>query len=441
MTTFEKLGLIEPLLRALSEEGYEQPTPIQAQAIPPLLEERDVLGCAQTGTGKTAAFALPVLQILGAEGPPEGKRWISTLVLTPTRELATQIGDSFKAYGRYVDVTHHVVFGGVSEVHQIKALRQGIDVLVATPGRLLDLHGRGFVDLRDVEFFILDEADRMLDMGFIHDVRKVLQHLPKDRQNLLFSATMPPEIVELAGSFLRNPVKIEVTPEAPTVEAIDQSLLFVSRDDKVDLLVHLLQQREVNRSIVFTRTKHGANNLVKKLLRFKIEAQAIHGNKSQGARQRALEGFKGGHVEVLVATDLASRGLDIEEVTHVFNYDLPVEPEVYVHRIGRTGRAGRAGIAVSLCDQTEGDQLRAIERLIRMPIPVVTQHPFHSEAAAALPPSPPRGQGGGGRRGGGGGGSRGGGRGGSGARRGGSGGGRTGGAGGGSRGSRGRRGR
>ncbi|MEM9493730.1 MAG: DEAD/DEAH box helicase, partial [Myxococcota bacterium] len=369
-------------------EAYERPTPIQAQAIPHLLDGRDVLGCAQTGTGKTAAFALPVLQMLGQQRQ-RGKPRIRALVLTPTRELAAQIDESFARYGRFIKAEHLVIFGGVNENPQIRALRRGTDVLVATPGRLLDLHGRGFIDFGDVEFFVLDEADRMLDMGFIHDVKRVLQHLPEDRQNLLFSATMPPAIVKLAGSFLRDPIQVEVTPQATTVERIDQTVMFVERADKKRLLAALLLHPEVERSIVFTRTKHGANRLVKQLDRFRINAVAIHGNKSQGARERALTGFRSGKIPVLIATDIASRGIDVDDVSHVFNYDLPNEPESYVHRIGRTGRAGREGVAVSFCDESEGSYLRAIEKTIGQEIPVVDDHEYH--CAAAIPPEPQRG--------------------------------------------------
>ncbi len=406
--SFESLGLSKPILKALAESGYQTPTPVQARTIPLLLEERDVLACAQTGTGKTAAFSLPILQILGENPAPSGARWLSALVLTPTRELAAQIGESLATYGKHVDVRHSVIFGGVGERAQIDELRRGIDVLVATPGRLLDLMGRGYVDLSEIEFFVLDEADRMLDMGFLPDVRKVLAKLPKDRQNLLFSATMPEPVVQLARSFLKDPVRVEVTPEAPTVEKITQSLRFVARDEKTDLLVELLRGEGVTRSIVFTRTKHGANRLSQKLSRAGIRSEAIHGNKSQNARTRALEDFVEGRIPVLVATDLASRGLDVEDVSHVFNFDLPNEPEVYVHRIGRTARAGREGIAISLCDETESDYLDAIEALIRFPIPVVEDHAWHSARAASRPPPPKRGGGGGG-RGGGGGGRRGGG--------------------------------
>ncbi len=343
-----------------------------------------MLGCAQTGTGKTAAFCLPILHQLHNRPPGRGSRRILALVLTPTRELAAQIGESLEDYGRYVDVRHTVIFGGVSQRKQEQALKRGIDVLVATPGRLLDLVGQGFIDLSDVRFFVLDEADRMLDMGFIHDVRRVLRELPGRRQNLLFSATLPRSIEDLGATFLRRPVHISVTPEAPTVEAIDQSLMFVEKPDKKRLLIDLLRDPAVERTIVFTRTKHGANRLVKQLDRAGIHAAPIHGNKSQSARLRALAGFKSGEIAVLVATDLASRGIDVDDVTHVFNYDLPNEPEVYVHRIGRTGRAGRSGVAIAFCDSTEGEYLRDIEQHTGEPVPVDRDHGWHSDGAEAM---------------------------------------------------------
>ena len=346
MTTFRELGLAEPLLRALSAEGYEVPTPVQELAIPPLIEGRDVLGVAQTGTGKTAAFALPVLQALLTKNQ-SGKRRIRALVLSPTRELAAQIGDRFAAYADELDVRHFVIFGGVNQNPQVRALRRGVDVLVATPGRLLDLVGQGYIDLSDVDFFVLDEADRMLDMGFIHDIRKVLKILPRERQNLLFSATMPSSISDLAGSFLRDAVRVEVTPETVTVERIEQRVMFVKKADKRRLLGALIRAHDVRCGIVFTRTKHGANRLVKQLSQVGIEAAAIHGNKSQNARNRAMNGFRSGDLPILVATDIASRGIDVDGVTHVFNFDLPNEPESYVHRIGRTARAGKSGLAIA----------------------------------------------------------------------------------------------
>ncbi|MCA8924971.1 MAG: DEAD/DEAH box helicase, partial [Planctomycetes bacterium] len=390
LTAFTDLDLIEPLQRAVASAGYTTPTPIQAQAIPPLLQGRDVLGCAQTGTGKTAAFALPVLQHLHQRKAPRGKPRIRALILTPTRELASQIDASFQQYGANLRCTNLVMFGGVNENPQIAALRRGVEILVATPGRLLDLEGRGHVDLRHVEFFVLDEADRMLDMGFIHDVRRVLKVLPVNRQNLLFSATMPPKIVELAGSFLHDPISIEVTPESTTVEKIEQSVYFTERPDKRRLLVDLIGQLEVERAIVFSRTKHGANRLTKQLDQAGIVAAPIHGNKSQAARERALEGFRAGKVRILVATDIAARGIDIDGVSHVFNFDLPNEPESYVHRIGRTGRAGNSGVAVAFCDPSEGEYLRDIEKLIGFTLPVVEDHAYHCPAAV---PPPVRGYG------------------------------------------------
>ena len=402
---FEELDLIPPLLRALEAAGYERPTPIQEQSIPPLLKGRDVLGCAQTGTGKTAAFSLPILQHL-ADAPGRGRRAIRALVLTPTRELAAQIGESFASYGEHLNLRHLVIFGGVNQNPQVRALRSGIDILVATPGRLLDLVGQGEVSLKDVEFFVLDEADRMLDMGFIHDVKKVLKALPREKQNLLFSATMPKTIAQLAGTFLRDPVTVEVTPQSTTVERIEQRVMFVERGDKKRLLADLIYSLEVSRAIVFTRTKHGANRLVKQLDRSDIRAAAIHGNKSQSARTRALNGFRDGDIPILVATDIASRGIDVDDVTHVFNYDLPNEPESYVHRIGRTGRAGREGLAISFCDDSEGSYLRSIEKLTGEPIPMDADHEYHKESLipGANPPKPkPRQQnrGGGGQRAGG----------------------------------------
>jgi len=397
MTTFASLGLIQPLQRALSEEGYQTPTPIQAQAIPTLLTGRDMIGCAQTGTGKTAAFALPVLQHLAEHPSAGGRPRIRVLVLTPTRELAAQISESFAAYGKYLPVRHLVIFGGVKENPQIRALRAGVDIVVATPGRLLDLYGRDYVDLEAVEVFILDEADRMLDMGFVHDVRRVLRALPAKRQSLLFSATMPREIVELAASFLSDPVQVEVTPPATTVELIQQSVMFVDRPDKKRLLAEILHGDDVVRALVFTRTKHGANRLATQLGREHLHAAAIHGNKSQNSRRRALEGFKLGEIPVLIATDIAARGIDVDGISHVFNYELPNVPETYVHRIGRTGRAGASGIAISFCDETEGEYLRDIERLIGFGVPVVTDHAYHSAAAV---PSPGRPRGGSGRSGG-----------------------------------------
>ena len=387
MTTFDTLGLIEPLLRAVSAQDYRTPTPIQAMAIPPLLDGRDVLGVAQTGTGKTAAFALPVLQRLHASAR-SGRRTIRTLVLTPTRELATQIGESFSTYAKYIDLTHGVVFGGVKQGPQVSALRRGYDILVATPGRLLDLCEQGHIVLDRVEFLVLDEADRMLDMGFIHDLRRILKLLPSERQNLLFSATMPKTIARLADDFLDNPVRVEISPESPAVERIEQHVYFTEKSNKRRLLIHLLSTEDIDRTIVFTRTKHGANRLVKSLIKAGFSAAAIHGNKTQNARTRALNGFRDGLTKVLVATDVASRGIDIDGVSHVFNFDLPNESESYVHRIGRTGRAGRDGVAISFCDDSEGTYLLDIQKLTGIPLTPVMEQPYHWHAAIPDPRAP-----------------------------------------------------
>jgi ATP-dependent RNA helicase RhlE len=387
MTSFDELNLNAELLRAVKAQGYETPTPIQEQAVPLVLAGHDLLGCAQTGTGKTAAFALPILQgLANGQQPPKGRRPVRVLVLTPTRELATQIGDSFAAYGRYTGLRHAVVFGGVKQGAQTDTLRRGVDILVATPGRLIDLTDQGFIRYGSLEVFVLDEADRMLDMGFIHDVRRIVKFLPEKRQTLLFSATMPSEIRSLADSILNDPVSVAVDPPASTVDLIEQNLYFVEKQDKADLLVHLMKNAAMDRVLIFTRTKYGADKLCKKLKRDKIQADAIHGNKSQNARERALADFKRGRVRVLVATDIASRGIDVDNVSHVVNYDLPNEPESYVHRIGRTGRAGMAGIAVSFCDETERKYLPAIERLMQKWIPVVQEdYPHRSPYKAPLP--------------------------------------------------------
>ncbi|CAN5209603.1 DEAD/DEAH box helicase [soil metagenome] len=379
---FKKLGLIEPILKALSVEGYTTPTPIQQQAIPLVLEKRDLLGCAQTGTGKTAAFAIPILQLLSQQ--KQRRSGIKVLILTPTRELAIQINDSFAAYGKFTSISHTVIFGGVSQLHQTNALKRGIDVLVATPGRLLDLMNQGFIDLRQLEIFVLDEADRMLDMGFIHDVKKVIAKLPAKRQTLFFSATMPPEIQKLADVLLTHPAKVEVTPPSSTVDKIEQSLYLTNKTDKPELLLHLLSKYRISTALVFTRTKHGADKVVKFLQRQPVSSAAIHGNKSQNARQKALNDFKDGKLRVLVATDIAARGIDIDELTHVFNFDLPNVPETYVHRIGRTGRAGNTGIAIAFCDPEQRTELKDIEKLIGIKIPVVEAHPFPMTAGAAL---------------------------------------------------------
>jgi ATP-dependent RNA helicase RhlE len=385
---FSDLKLIEPLLRAVAAEGYDVPTPIQEAAIPHILEGRDLLGCAQTGTGKTAAFALPMLQRLSAAPPlPVVRaRPIRALILTPTRELASQIGESFATYGRHLRLRHTVIFGGVGQGAQERALSLRPDILVATPGRLLDLASQGLVSFRDLEIFVLDEADRMLDMGFIHDVRRVIALIPQRRQTLFFSATMPPDILDLSARILVNPAKVAVTPIASTAEKITQSVYFVEKSDKRALLEHVLGDPAIERALVFTRTKHGANRVAEQLARARIGAEAIHGNKSQNARERALANFKKGTTRVLVATDIAARGIDVEGISHVINFELPEVPESYVHRIGRTARAGASGIAFSFCDGEERPLLTAIERLIRARIPVVDDHPLRS----ARPPAAAR---------------------------------------------------
>ena len=401
--SFEQLGLIEPVLKALKDEGYTNPTPIQQQSIPLVLEKKDLLGCAQTGTGKTAAFAIPLLQLLHQDQqstPRKGNRTIKALILTPTRELAIQIQESFAAYGKYLDLKHLVIFGGVSQHGQTEALRRGVDILVATPGRLLDLMSQGHVSLKDIKFFVLDEADRMLDMGFVHDVKRVITKLPDNRQTLFFSATMPPEIQKLANAILRDPSKVEVTPVSSTADTITQSVYYVGKQDKRVLLLHLLKEHDIKTVLVFTRTKHGADKVVKDLQKANITAEAIHGNKSQNARQRALSNFKSQHTRVLVATDIAARGIDIDQLTHVINYELPNVPETYVHRIGRTGRAGADGAAFSFCDAEEKAYLRDIHKLIARNIPVVESHPYHDSVVAAptfrgVAPKPQGGGGGG----------------------------------------------
>jgi len=388
MQDFQSLGLSRELLLAVEQEGYTTPTPVQAQSIPPLLNGRDVLGVAQTGTGKTAAFALPVLQVMN-RSKPQGKRHIRTLVLSPTRELAAQIDERFSAYSEHLDIRHKVIFGGVKQNPQVRALEKGIDVLVATPGRLLDLIGQGYIDLSRVEFFVLDEADQMLDMGFIRDIKKVLKLLPKQRQNLLFSATMPKSIADLASSFLHNAVMVDVSPEEITVDRIAQKIMFVRKADKRRLIVKIIKQEKVSKGIVFTRTKHGANRLVKQLAQSGINAAAIHGNKSQSARTKALANFKSGETKILVATDIASRGIDVNDITHVFNYDLPNEPESYVHRIGRTARAGKSGIAYGFCDDTESGYLVGIQQLIGFEIDIDETHEFHFIGAIPKPGQKP----------------------------------------------------
>lgn len=379
--TFEQLHIIPQILEALSQEGYVTPTPIQEKAIPIVLAGRDLLGCAQTGTGKTAAFSIPIIQNLQAKPRTPGRRPIKALVLTPTRELAIQIDQSFESYGNLTHLRHTVIFGGVSQQPQTNALNQGVDVLVATPGRLLDLISQKLVDLRQLDYFVLDEADRMLDMGFIHDIKRILPLLPKQRQTLFFSATMPPEIAELADSILQNPEKVAITPPSSTVDMIDQSLYFVEKNDKKPLLIELLKNKDITSALVFSRTKHGADKIARFLVQAGISADAIHGEKSQNARQRALNNFKDHKIKVLVATDIAARGIDIDELSHVFNNDLPEVPETYVHRIGRTGRAGNNGTAISFCSSDEMQQLKDIQKLIGKQIPVIENHNYVSDLA------------------------------------------------------------
>ena len=374
--SFHALNIIEPILKSIEQEGYKTPTPIQKESIPVVLRGTDLLGCAQTGTGKTAAFAIPILQLLHASKTNDKKRKIRSLIVTPTRELAIQIDESFKAYGRFTGLISTVVFGGVNQNPQTNALQKGVDILVATPGRLLDLMNQGFISLRHVEIFVLDEADRMLDMGFIHDVKKLIAALPDRRQTLFFSATMPPEIIKLSSSILYKPVKIEVTPSASTVDIVNQFVFFVDKGNKNALLIEVLQDPNIKTALVFTRTKHGADKVVKVLERSHIITEAIHGNKSQGARQRALANFKSQVTRVLVATDIAARGIDVEDMEFVINFELSNMPETYVHRIGRTGRAGAKGTAYSFCDAEEKVYLKDIEKLIGKKIPVNDNHSY-----------------------------------------------------------------
>ena len=373
---FTSLNIVEPILKSLQEEGYTTPTPIQAQAIPIVLQGTDLLGCAQTGTGKTAAFAIPILQLLSANKHNEKRRLIRALIVTPTRELAIQIDESFKAYGRYTGLKSTVIFGGVGQTPQVNALKIGVDILIATPGRLLDLMNQGYITLRDIEFFVLDEADRMLDMGFIHDVKKLLAVLPKKRQSLFFSATMPPEIIKLASSILHHPQKVTVTPVSSTVDIINQFVYFVDKGNKNALLIDILKDDKIKTSLVFTRTKHGADKVVKVLMKHNIKAEAIHGNKAQNARQRALTNFKAQTTRVLVATDIAARGIDVDDLAYVINYELSNVSETYVHRIGRTGRAGAKGTAFSFCDAEEKEYLRDIEKLISKRLTVIDDHAY-----------------------------------------------------------------
>jgi ATP-dependent RNA helicase RhlE len=377
LKTFSDFDLIKPLQRALAEQNYHTPTPIQAQTLPAALVGDDILGCAQTGTGKTAAFALPILNYLAEERLKARPNRPLALVLAPTRELAVQIGESFQTYGKYLPIRCVLVYGGVNQIHQVRDLNRGADVLVATPGRLLDLMNQGHIVLSDLEIFVLDEADRMLDMGFLPDLKRIIAKLPDQRQSLFFSATMPPNIVELSQRLLYQPVSVNVTPKERSVQRIEQQVMFVEKNGKQSLLQSLLAAPEVDSAIVFTRTKRGANQVAERLQRSGVHSAAIHGNKSQSARQRALGDFKSGSVRVLVATDLAARGIDVDGVTHVYNFDLPNEPESYVHRIGRTGRAGASGVAVSFCSSAEREELRAIEKLIGHKVPIVSS-PAHA---------------------------------------------------------------
>ena len=384
MSKFADVGLRPPILRAVEEGGYKEMTPIQSQSIPAILEGKDLIGLAQTGTGKTAAFSLPILQLL-LKG--EGKRSPKTarsLILAPTRELAVQIGENIQAYSKYLHFKTTLVYGGASAKPQIKAMAGGVDILIATPGRLLDLMQQGYINLRHVEFFVLDEADRMLDMGFIRDINKIIAELPKKRHTVLFSATMPKSIEQLAKSILRNPERVQVAPAATTAEKVQQHILMVPKGRKRDLLAHVLKDESIKRALVFTRTKHGANKVSKNLEQLGVSSAAIHGNKSQNARQKALNEFKNGDIRVLVATDVAARGIDVDGVTHVINFELPNEPESYVHRIGRTARAGAAGISLSFCDHEERAYLFDIERTIRQSIAVMEDHPYHAEGMATL---------------------------------------------------------
>ncbi len=391
--TFKDLNLIEPILRALKTKGYHNPTPIQQQAIPSLLNGTDLLGSAQTGTGKTAAFAIPIIQHLYLAN--DKRRKIKALIVTPTRELAIQIADNFTAYSKFTRLRNTVIFGGVKQASQVKTLNQGVDILVATPGRLLDLMQQGIISLRDIEYFVLDEADHMLDMGFIHDIRKIMAKLPTQRQSLFFSATMPKSIVTLSGSILKSNYKrVTIKPEQATAERVEQAVYFVTKSDKIKLLAYLIQQNPVNSVLVFSRTKHGANKIVKLLQKEGLKAEAIHGNKSQAARQKSLKSFKDGRTQILVATDIAARGIDVSKLELVVNYDLPNISETYVHRIGRTGRAKESGIAISFCAADERSYLRDIEKLIKQKIPTILEQPFHDDSKE----QPPAKQGGGGNR-------------------------------------------
>ncbi|SHI81361.1 ATP-dependent RNA helicase RhlE [Arenibacter nanhaiticus] len=384
--TFTDLGITAPILKALTLEGYTNPTPIQEQSIPILLKGRDLLGCAQTGTGKTAAFSIPIIQQLIQDRQENGgHRKVRALVVTPTRELAIQIGENFTSYSRFTDIRNTVIFGGIKQARQTDALRKGADVIIATPGRLLDLMNQGFISLRDIKYAVLDEADQMLDMGFIHDIKKIIAKLPADRQSLFFSATMPPAIVELSQKILGDFDRVTIKPQQATAEKVEQAVYFVTKKNKPELLIHLLEKNPNDSALVFSRTKHGANKIVKQLAKADIKADAIHGNKSQTARQRALGDFKDGELKVLIATDIAARGIDVEELALVVNYDLPNVPETYVHRIGRTGRASASGVAISFCDAEERPFLKDIQKLINQQVPVISDHPFVDDTASEIP--------------------------------------------------------
>ncbi|MBS1635248.1 MAG: DEAD/DEAH box helicase [Bacteroidetes bacterium] len=386
--TFYDLKISKPLLAALDKMGYTEPTPIQQQAIPHILEGRDIFGCAQTGTGKTAAFSLPILQTLAARQQHPSGRAIRSLILAPTRELALQISENINAYSAHLPISFTTIFGGVSQHNQVKDLRRGVDILIATPGRLLDLMEQGFIKLNHVEFFVLDEADRMLDMGFINDIKRVISKLPAKKQTLFFSATAAPDIMKLANSLLKDPIHISVTPVSSTSELITQKVYFVAKENKRALLKFILKDSKIDHVLVFTRTKRGADRVAKDLNRDGIKAEAIHGDKSQGARERALKGFKNKSIRVLVATDIASRGIDVDKLSHVINYEIPEQAETYVHRIGRTGRAGSSGVAISLCMQDEAPYLKDIQKLIKQTIPVVTDHPYPESVHVAVAAAP-----------------------------------------------------
>jgi ATP-dependent RNA helicase RhlE len=388
MSDFKSLNLNPKILNSLDEKGYTHPTPIQLQAIPHLLQGKDLLGIAQTGTGKTAAFSLPILDKLSKNNNKVQDFSTRVLILSPTRELASQIAENIDRYGSNLRFTNIVIFGGVNINSQIKAMRRGVDIMVATPGRLLDLMNQGYIKLHQVEVFVLDEADRMLDMGFIRDIKKIIPKLPQVRQNLLFSATMPKDIAVLANKILNKPIKVEVTPQATTVEKIDQKINFVEKSNKLRLLKNILKKESATTVLVFSRTKHGANKIVKYLTKESIQSEAIHGNKSQSAREKALDEFRSGKIKVLIATDIAARGIDVPDITHVINFDIPQDPESYVHRIGRTARAGRNGIAISFCDPTEGKLLHAVEKVIKYKIPVDESHAFHGVKAVVAESSP-----------------------------------------------------